>query len=313
MGISKGRGIAWAKRQLGRGGRVVVMTGDGELQEGQNWEALQSAAHQRLGRLWSCRRPQRAPVRQARPRRSSPSATSRRSCARSAGTSRAATDTTTRRFAGRSRPSRDGRRRPKALIARHDQGQGRLVHGAPRRARGRTAALPLARRRPGRRDLRARPRRARRRGSSGGSPTLGLGALAPSPSLRSTSEPVSLAGEPESGVGAAGAEVTDEYVAAAYGEALVELAATHDRARRARRRPRLRLPRRGFEDAYPGPVHRERHRRAGHGLDGGRPGAPRPATRRQLLRELPRLARERADLQPGERGTRSSTRCTTRG
>ena len=44
MGISKGRGIAWAKRFLGRGGRVVVMTGDGELQEGQNFEALQAAA-----------------------------------------------------------------------------------------------------------------------------------------------------------------------------------------------------------------------------------------------------------------------------
>ncbi len=40
MGVSKGRGIAWAKRHLGRGGRVVVMLGDGELQEGQNWEAL---------------------------------------------------------------------------------------------------------------------------------------------------------------------------------------------------------------------------------------------------------------------------------
>ena len=52
MGISKGRGIALAKRMLGRGGRVVVMTGDGELQEGQNWEALQSAAHDRLGKLW---------------------------------------------------------------------------------------------------------------------------------------------------------------------------------------------------------------------------------------------------------------------
>ena len=52
MGISKGRGIALAKRRLGRDGLVVVMTGDGELQEGQNWEALQSAAHERLGRLW---------------------------------------------------------------------------------------------------------------------------------------------------------------------------------------------------------------------------------------------------------------------
>src|SRR6188768_2286702 len=52
MGISKGRGIALAKRRLGRAGRVVVMTGDGELQEGQNWEALQAAAHERLGDLW---------------------------------------------------------------------------------------------------------------------------------------------------------------------------------------------------------------------------------------------------------------------
>jgi transketolase len=52
MGISKGRGIAWAKRFLGRGGRVVVMTGDGELQEGQNFEALQAAAAHAQGNLW---------------------------------------------------------------------------------------------------------------------------------------------------------------------------------------------------------------------------------------------------------------------
>ncbi|HEX3455045.1 MAG TPA: transketolase C-terminal domain-containing protein [Gaiellaceae bacterium] len=51
MGISKGRGMAWAKRFLGRAGRVVVMTGDGELQEGQNWEALQAAAHEAMGNL----------------------------------------------------------------------------------------------------------------------------------------------------------------------------------------------------------------------------------------------------------------------
>jgi transketolase len=53
MGLSKGRGMAWAKRFLGRGGRVVVMTGDGELQEGQNWEAFAAAAHQRVGNLWA--------------------------------------------------------------------------------------------------------------------------------------------------------------------------------------------------------------------------------------------------------------------
>jgi transketolase len=48
MGISKAKGMAWAKRHAGRSGRVFVMTGDGELQEGQNFEALQTAVHQRL-------------------------------------------------------------------------------------------------------------------------------------------------------------------------------------------------------------------------------------------------------------------------
>jgi transketolase len=53
MGLSKGRGLAWGKRFLGRGGRVIVMTGDGELQEGQNWEAFAAAAHQQVGNLWA--------------------------------------------------------------------------------------------------------------------------------------------------------------------------------------------------------------------------------------------------------------------
>ncbi|MFO7572531.1 MAG: 1-deoxy-D-xylulose-5-phosphate synthase N-terminal domain-containing protein, partial [Gaiellaceae bacterium] len=51
MGVSKGRGIAWAKRHLGRDGRVVVLLGDGELQEGQNYEGLQAAAHEGLANL----------------------------------------------------------------------------------------------------------------------------------------------------------------------------------------------------------------------------------------------------------------------
>src|SRR6186713_2249979 len=51
MGVSKGRGIAWAKRHLRRGGRVVVMLGDGELQEGQNYEGLQAAAYEGLSAL----------------------------------------------------------------------------------------------------------------------------------------------------------------------------------------------------------------------------------------------------------------------
>lgn len=51
MGMSKGRGMAWSKRFLGRAGRVYVMTGDGELQEGQNFEALQASVQQRIDNL----------------------------------------------------------------------------------------------------------------------------------------------------------------------------------------------------------------------------------------------------------------------
>ena len=48
MGISKAYGIARAKRFAGRTGRLVVMTGDGELQEGQIWESLQPCANEKL-------------------------------------------------------------------------------------------------------------------------------------------------------------------------------------------------------------------------------------------------------------------------
>jgi len=48
MGISKAKGMAVAKKMNGWGGRVLVMTGDGELQEGQIWESLQTAAHQNV-------------------------------------------------------------------------------------------------------------------------------------------------------------------------------------------------------------------------------------------------------------------------
>jgi transketolase len=51
MGISKAYGMARARRSAGRGGRIVVMTGDGELQEGQIWESLQPAANERLSEI----------------------------------------------------------------------------------------------------------------------------------------------------------------------------------------------------------------------------------------------------------------------
>lgn len=51
MGISKAKGMALARKMSGRGGRVFVMTGDGELQEGQIWEALQTTAHQKVNNI----------------------------------------------------------------------------------------------------------------------------------------------------------------------------------------------------------------------------------------------------------------------
>jgi transketolase len=51
MGISKAYGIARANRFTGRSGRIVVMTGDGELQEGQIWESLQPVANERLAEI----------------------------------------------------------------------------------------------------------------------------------------------------------------------------------------------------------------------------------------------------------------------
>lgn len=51
MGISKAKGIAFANRLAGRKARIVVMTGDGELQEGQIWESLLSAANRGYGEI----------------------------------------------------------------------------------------------------------------------------------------------------------------------------------------------------------------------------------------------------------------------
>ena len=51
MGISKAKGMAIANRLAGRPRRIFVLTGDGELQEGQFWESLATAAHRGLGEI----------------------------------------------------------------------------------------------------------------------------------------------------------------------------------------------------------------------------------------------------------------------
>jgi transketolase len=51
MGVSKARGFVLADKALGRSGRAYVLTGDGELQEGQFWESLQPTANRGLGEI----------------------------------------------------------------------------------------------------------------------------------------------------------------------------------------------------------------------------------------------------------------------
>jgi transketolase len=51
MGISKAKGMALAARLKGQKVRIAVVTGDGELQEGQIWESLVSAANWKLGEI----------------------------------------------------------------------------------------------------------------------------------------------------------------------------------------------------------------------------------------------------------------------
>ncbi len=53
MGISKAKGMAWAKNYNKNKGHVYVLTGDGEFQEGQIYESLQATAHQKVNNVTS--------------------------------------------------------------------------------------------------------------------------------------------------------------------------------------------------------------------------------------------------------------------
>ena len=50
-GLSIGLGVALGARLQNKGFRTIVMLGDGELQEGSNWEAAMAASHQKAATL----------------------------------------------------------------------------------------------------------------------------------------------------------------------------------------------------------------------------------------------------------------------
>jgi transketolase len=216
MGISKGRGMAWAKRFLHRGGRVVVMTGDGELQEGQNFEGLQAAAAHAQGNLWAI--VDRNELQSDKPTDEILALGDLESKLRAFGWQVTSCDghdhdELSRAF-GELRSAGD---MPKALVARTIKGKGvsfmehpralaegggtyRWHAGAPDDESFARAHAELVER------IRARLPDLR---------------LAPVEGVGQQSE-----GEPESGISTR-ARVSDEYVAAAYGDALLELAEQH--------------------------------------------------------------------------------------
>ncbi len=220
MGLSKGRGMAWAKRHLGRGGVVVVMTGDGELQEGQNWEAFASAAHQGVGNLWAI--VDRNELQSDRPTEEILALGDLEAKLRAFGCHVEVADGHDHdALAGAFAAMRAAREDvPKVLVANTIKGRGVsfMEHPTALREGGGTyrwhAGAP---------DddsfMRAHDElveRIRQR--------LPEVKLEPVPSL---DERVSLEGEPESGAGMRRTAVSDEYVAATYGEELLRLVEQH--------------------------------------------------------------------------------------
>jgi transketolase len=53
IGLSTAAGLAYGRRLRGDTGQVCVFMSDGEVQEGQTWEAVQAAAHHRIDNLWA--------------------------------------------------------------------------------------------------------------------------------------------------------------------------------------------------------------------------------------------------------------------
>jgi transketolase len=216
MGISKGHGIAWAKRHLGRGGRVVVMVGDGELQEGQNWEALQRAAHERLAGLWVV--VDRNELQSDKPTEEILALGDLESKLRAFGWNVASCDGHDHTALRETFAAFSQSKRPSILVAHTIKGKGVSFMEHPRALAEGGGTYHWHAGAPGDEDFeRAHAELVARIEAEVGE--LALAPVAPLGPERA----YSLEGEPESGAGSR-PKVTDEYVAEAYGEALLELA-----------------------------------------------------------------------------------------
>lgn len=53
IGLSTAAGLAWGRKRRGEPGRTVVFMSDGEVQEGQTWEAVQAAVYHNVDNLFA--------------------------------------------------------------------------------------------------------------------------------------------------------------------------------------------------------------------------------------------------------------------
>ncbi len=53
IGLSTAAGLAWGRKQRGETGRTWVFMSDGEVQEGQTWEAVQACAHHGIDNVFA--------------------------------------------------------------------------------------------------------------------------------------------------------------------------------------------------------------------------------------------------------------------
>jgi transketolase len=227
MGVSKGRGIAWAKRHLGRGGRVVVMLGDGELQEGQNYEGLQAAAHAGLSGLTVV--VDRNELQSDKPTEEIVSVGELEDRFRAFGWHAVSCDGHSfEELRSTFAALRDVRDRPQAVVARTIKGKGVSFMEHPEALREGGGTYRWHAGAPDDETFdRAFAEVADRLGER--LAARGLGPLRFEPFAAATERDAgSLAGEPESGAGARVSRVTDEYVVDAYGEELVRLGAERE-------------------------------------------------------------------------------------
>ena len=131
-GHLQGQGDGAGQRLAGREGRVFVLTGDGELQEGQFWESLATAAHAKMGEITAIVDHNKIQSDTWVSSVSDLGDLVAKFDARSAGMRCAATATTSPRSRRRSKPCAASRDRPKLIVADTVKGRGRVVHGAHR-------------------------------------------------------------------------------------------------------------------------------------------------------------------------------------